>query len=149
MQWMMAHLLCYALSSSLEMIHEPHFTEGKETQGPPPLIFSVYLWICSAYVLHKLTTYWGKKNLVWKTRGCPVEQPCMQAINSQGASIAQLQTETASFCFPIAMLCLRLVAHRQTWKSSFGFCFPVRDPSAKGIYEKTSICKWKSTFTFK
>jgi hypothetical protein len=42
----MAHLPCYALSSSLEMMYDLNFTEGKKKKKMDILflIFSVYLW---------------------------------------------------------------------------------------------------------
>lgn len=40
--WIMAHLLCYALSASLEMMHDLNFTEGKKNIWTPSFLSSLF-----------------------------------------------------------------------------------------------------------
>lgn len=53
----MAHLPCYALSSSLEMMHDLNFTEGEKNAWTPSFLSSLFTSeIVLLYLLHKLTT---------------------------------------------------------------------------------------------
>lgn len=63
--WIMAHSPHPALSSSLEMMHDLNFTEGKQKCVDPLfLIASVYLWHRSG-LLVALTDHWVRK------KSCP------------------------------------------------------------------------------
>ena len=55
--WISAHLPCYALSSSLEMMHDLNFTEEKNTWTLSFLSSLFTSETMPLYLLHQLTAY--------------------------------------------------------------------------------------------
>lgn len=71
--WIMAHLPCYALSSSLEMMHDLNFTEGKKYMDT---LFLIFLCLPLKLCYFTCCTNWPpikKKSLVCRAHGFPLK----------------------------------------------------------------------------
>ena len=71
--WISAHLPCYALSSSLEMMHDLNFTEEKKYVDTFFFIFSVYLWNHAVLLVAPTNCLLRKNSLACKTHDFPLQ----------------------------------------------------------------------------